>query len=292
VSVNLDSSVVLSDRRPLEGHRELALRGDLFWSRAHLALDLALIGAAARIADLTSPLVKTFAGMVLWPALFAAIVVYLSYLRGNYSRRVQLDTLDDLRATGSVLAVATGVVVTLRVLLDNAQSGAHHSIRLGVFAAVALACGRTLLNLCQAQTRRQGKALDPTLIVGAGHIGRTTAKRLLEHRELGLRPIGFLDKEPRDEVDGSLPLPVLGASWDFDRVASEYGIGQVIVTISTAPSEVLLRIVNRCEELGIAVALVPRLFEKVTDRLTIEHLGGLPLITSHPSNPRGWQFSV
>ena len=87
-------------------------------------------------------------------------------------------------------------------------------------------------------------------------------------------------------------LPVLGASWDFDRVVSEQTVGQVIVTFSTAPSEVLLRMVNRCEELGISVALVPRLFEKVTERLTIEHLCGLPLITSHPSDPRGWQFAV
>jgi len=85
---------------------------------------------------------------------------------------------------------------------------------------------------------------------------------------------------------------VLGASWDFDRLATEYGIGQVVVTFSTAPSEVLLRVVNRCEELGIGVSLVPRLFEKVTERLTVEYLGGLPLITSHPSNPRGWQFSA
>jgi exopolysaccharide biosynthesis polyprenyl glycosylphosphotransferase len=59
-----------------------------------------------------------------------------------------------------------------------------------------------------------------------------------------------------------------------------------------SPNDVLLRLVNRCEQLGIDVSLVPRLFEKVTERLTIEHLGGLPLITSHPSDPRGWQFAV
>jgi exopolysaccharide biosynthesis polyprenyl glycosylphosphotransferase len=40
------------------------------------------------------------------------------------------------------------------------------------------------------------------------------------------------------------------------------------------------------------VALVPRLFEKMTDRLTIEHLGGLPLVTTRPSDPRGWQYMV
>jgi exopolysaccharide biosynthesis polyprenyl glycosylphosphotransferase len=87
-------------------------------------------------------------------------------------------------------------------------------------------------------------------------------------------------------------LPVLGASWDFDEVVVEHGIEQVIVTFSSAPSDVLLRLVSRCEELGIRVALVPRLFEKVRERLTIDHVGGLPLITSHPTDPHGWQFAL
>ena len=300
VSVNFNTSLVrparnLRDAAGLaaESH-DLAVRGDRFWNGVRLGVDLAVLALAGVFADLSSQMVNTFAGRFVWPAVFTAIVVYFSYLRGGYRRRGQLDTLDDLRATGSVIAVATSVVVTARVLLadDLPASAAGHSVRLGVFAIAALASARVAVNLWQSQTRRQGRALVPTLIVGAGHIGRTTAKRLLEHPELGLRPVGFLDKEPREANGSSARLPVLGASWDFDRIAQEYGVGQVIVTFSTAPSEVLLRIVNRCEELGISVALVPRLFEKVTERLTIEHLGGLPLITSHPSDPRGWQFTV
>ena len=272
---------------------EQAIRERRRWTRTRLGSDLVLLVAAGAGADVTSAGVSPVVGRVLWPMLFAAIVVYLSYVLGSYARRGRLDTLDDLRATGSIVAVATSVVVTARVLLDDApEFAAGHSVRLGVFALAALACGRITLNLWQSQARRKGRALVPTLIVGAGHIGRTTAKRLLEHPEFGLRPVGFLDKEPLEENGTSARLPVLGASWDFDRVAADYGIGQVIVTFSTAPSEVLLRIVTRCEELGVRVALVPRLFEKVTERLTIEHLGGLPLITSHPSNPRGWQFSI
>jgi exopolysaccharide biosynthesis polyprenyl glycosylphosphotransferase len=107
-----------------------------------------------------------------------------------------------------------------------------------------------------------------------------------------LRPIGFLDKEPRDDTSATSHLPVLGASWDFEQVVREYGVGQVIITFSTAPNDVLLRMVKRCEELGVGVSLVPRLFEKVTDRLTIDHIGGLPLLTSHPANPHGWQFVI
>ncbi len=298
MSVNFNTSVVRSALRtadgahPIAAPREQVLRSDRFWTRARVGADVLFLVGATVVADLTASHVSTFAGLVLWPLLFGAIVLCLSYRRGSYARRVKLDTLDDLRATGSVLAIATSVVVTLRVLVENVPSAAGHSVRLGVFAAGAIACGRVGVNVWQSHTRRQGKALVPTLIVGAGHIGRTTAKRLLEHPELGLRPVGFLDKEPLEGLEDSLGLPVLGASWDFDRIAAEHAVGQVIVTFSTAPSEVLLRVVNRCEQRGIAVALVPRLFEKITERLSIEHLGGLPLITSRPSDPRGWQFAV
>ena len=66
----------------------------------------------------------------------------------------------------------------------------------------------------------------------------------------------------------------------------------MIITFSRAPHEVLLRLVKRCEELGVQVAFVPRLFETMTSRLTVEHLGGLPLISARPSNPKGRQFAI
>jgi len=270
-----------------------SLRGDRFWASVRFGVDLALLVLAAGIADLWARGTVTVETGLLWPAVFAVIVVVMSYVRGAYRRRVKIDTLDDVRSTGWVLAVATSLVVTLSVLVNDAPDiAARQTVRLGLCAALLIVGGRIAVNLWQVRTRQQGKALVPTLIVGAGHIGRMTAKRLLEHPDLGLRPIGFLDKEPLVLEDSPLRVPVLGASWDFDKIVAEHEVGQVVVTFSTAPSDVLLRIVNRCEELGIDVSLVPRLFEKVTERLTIEHLGGLPLITSYPSNPRGWQFAV
>ena len=83
------------------------------------------------------------------------------------------------------------------------------------------------------------------------------AKRLQSQPGLGLKPIGFLDRDPMAAADDEVRLPVLGASWDLERVVADYGVEQVIVTFSTAPHEVLLRLVQRCEELGVEVAFVP-----------------------------------
>jgi exopolysaccharide biosynthesis polyprenyl glycosylphosphotransferase len=253
-------------------------------------LDLALLGVAVALAGLlfgdSTPVARA-----VWPAAFVAAVTSFSWIRGRYARQVTLDNLDTLRETAAAIAVAVGTVVSARVLLTADGDSGTSTVRLAVAAAALLGCGRILLDVWHVGARRRGKALVPTLIVGAGRVGQLTAKRLLDNPGLGLLPVGYLDKEPMDD-GGKLGLPVLGASWDLDSVVASHDVGQVIVTFSTAPSEVLLRIVSRCEQLGIEVALVPRLFEKATERLTIEHLGGLPLVTSHPSDPRGWRFAL
>jgi exopolysaccharide biosynthesis polyprenyl glycosylphosphotransferase len=145
------------------------------------------------------------------------------------------------------------------------------------------------LFLREDRLRRTGALSRPTLIIGAGAVGHLLARRLLSKPELGLNPVGFLDKEP---LRGDGDLPVLGASWDLERVIEEHKIEHVIVTFSTAPHHVMLRIARTCEELRVGVHLVPRLFENVTDRLTVEHLGGLPLLSMQRSNPKGWQVAL
>jgi exopolysaccharide biosynthesis polyprenyl glycosylphosphotransferase len=227
-----------------------------------------------------------------WPAAFAAVVVGLSLARGAYRRKTRIGYVDEARSVVSACLVGIGVVVSAHVLLSTWPAvDTVQTVRLAFLAAITLTCGRVALNVWEEQARRRSVGLVPTLIVGAGRIGQRTAQRLLRHPELGLKPVGYLDLDPMPDEHG-LGLPVLGASWDFDEVVKDYEIGQVIVTFSTAPSDVLLRVVSRCEELGIGVALVPRLFEKVRERLTIDHVGGLPLITSRPTDPHGWQFAT
>jgi exopolysaccharide biosynthesis polyprenyl glycosylphosphotransferase len=265
---------------------------DRFWCLARLALDALLVGLAIVASNLAPPIAHVSADGYLWPSIFALIAIASLLSRGTYSRRLVVDLLDDLRSLVLAVGLAMMAVVTLRVtFFTTSQHIAAETIRLAVFAGLFLVAGRICLDISQTRARRSGYAV-PTIIVGAGKVGQTTAKRLLEHPELGLRPVGFLDKEPREDVAAISRLPVLGASWDFEQVARVHGVGQVIITFSTAPSDVLLRMIRRSEELGMGVSLVPRLFEKVTDRLTINHLGGLPLLTSIPSNPRGRQFAI
>jgi exopolysaccharide biosynthesis polyprenyl glycosylphosphotransferase len=225
-----------------------------------------------------------------WLAAFGGIVLALSALRGLYEPSLRLDLLDDLRRLLAVTSLAAMVVLSLRVLLTDASVDAAEILRPWAFATAYLAAGRAALYWSQLAGRREGELLKPALIVGAGRIGRLTAARLRERPEFGLQPIGFLDKEPLD--DHTEELPVLGSSWDLERIVEQHDVQCVVMTFSTAPHGVLLRLVERCEQLGIEVALVPRLFEKMTGRLRVDYLGGLPLISTRRANPKGWQFAI
>ena len=51
-------------------------------------------------------------------------------------------------------------------------------------------------------------------------------------------------------------------------------------------------LVRRCRALGLDVSLVPRLFEEMSRRVTIEHVGGIALARVDRTDPRGWQFDA
>ena len=260
---------------------------EVAWSLARLALDGGMLLAAVLASSLGSRAAGVDAAPAGWLALFAVLVVAAFAVRGMYRPRLRADILDDLRGVVTSTSLAAMAVLTLRELFTEPADLSAQSLRPWAFATVYLAAGRVALHWSRALARRHGESLRPTLIIGAGRIGRLMAKRLQSQPGLGLKPIGFLDRDPMAAADDEVRLPVLGASWDLERVVADYGVEQVIVTFSTAPHEVLLRLVQRCEELGVEVAFVPRLFERMSQRLTIDYLGRRPARRRAPSESEG-----
>jgi exopolysaccharide biosynthesis polyprenyl glycosylphosphotransferase len=225
---------------------------------------------------------------VAWVAVYCAAVLIAVAARGGYRFRLQSGPLDQLGQVYVSSTLAVMVVVAARVAVDHDTSRlATQSVRLWLLAGAFMAFGR--VSTAIALQRPDVRGLN-TLIVGAGSIGQLIARRLAERPELGLRPVGFLDKEPR--LEEGVELPVLGASWDLEQVVEAQEIEHVIVTFSTAPHEVLLGLVRRCRKLGVEISLVPRLFEEVSNRVAVEHLGSVALLRVDQADPRGWQFDV
>ncbi len=270
----------------------LGLRAGTPWTIACVAVDSAMLVLAATATAFGAADAGVTPASPVWTAAFGVAVVALLASRGLYAPVLRLRTIDDVRQVIAATSVSAMALISLAAILGAGRSPVEDVVRIWAFATAYVAAGRVALYWSQAQARRAGEGLRPTLIVGAGKVGRLAARRLLDSPQLGLKPVGFLDKDPLAGTGTGSDLPVLGASWDLEAVVREHGVEQVIISFSTAPDDVLLRLVRHCHELGVAVAMVPRLYERTTTRMTVEHIGGLPLVTAHPSDPRSWQFGL
>lgn len=254
--------------------------------------DWAMLLVAATAAVIAAPDAASASDFA-WAGAYAVVTMAILELRGFYSTRLHdssVDTIARIFAATSISAML--LTFTRAVAVDDAVL-AQQSVRLWVFALVFLGAGRLGITLDRRRALRRGETGANTLIIGAGSVGHLIGQRLLERPELGLRPIGFLDKDPlidrSAEGDG---LPVLGASWDLAEVVQRYNVEQVVVTFSTAPHAVMLSLIRRCRDLGVEVVVVPRLFEEVNNRVDVEHLGGIPLLRAAQVDPKGWQFTL
>lgn len=253
---------------------------------ALLALDAVLLILGLLVSAASASRANASVGPVTWMEFYGLMVLAVLASRGAYRFRLRTSPLDHIGQAVTSTALAATLVITARVIVDPSPDAASEIVRWWGFTTGYVAAGRVALSVFE--TRPGSRGLQ-TLIVGAGVIGRLVARRLQERPELGLRPVGFLDKEPRA---GESVLPVLGASWNLEDVVREHDVRHVVVTFSTAPSDVLVSLVRRCRAMELEVSVVPRLFEEVSNRATVEHLGGLALLRMQQSDPRGWQFEI
>jgi exopolysaccharide biosynthesis polyprenyl glycosylphosphotransferase len=261
------------------------------WGQLALATDASMLAVALLAAEVWA---HAAASGTAWG--WATVLLCTTLLALNRKRLhrppLHLRVIDTLVAVVLAIALATSTTITLLALAGGSDDLTAQTMRLAFLAAAFIGAGRVTLTLRERRTRRSGSSGSRALIVGAGQVGRRLAKRLNEYPEFGLKPIGFLDKEPLEATENDMTLSVLGASWDFDRVVQEQQVEDVVFTFSTAPADVYLRLMKRSQELGLRTSVVPRLYEKASEDTTVACLGGLPLVTSHARNPKGWEFAT
>jgi exopolysaccharide biosynthesis polyprenyl glycosylphosphotransferase len=251
-----------------------------------LAVGAALVGAqAAKI--------PSGGTAIVW--LFPPLVIGFLALRGMYRPKITLRILDDSAHVVGATSVAAMVIVAVATFLGGTTHSAELLARVWVFGMVYVSGGRLVLGLSQRHARIERLVGKRTLIVGAGRIGAQVERRLDEHPELGLRPVGYVDEHPpSDEQVAGRHVPVLGGPDELDRIVRDTGAEHVVLAfLSSRGSDAkLVPIVRQCDELGLEVSLVPRLFESINVRVGLEHIGGMPLFRLRTIRPKGWQFAV
>jgi exopolysaccharide biosynthesis polyprenyl glycosylphosphotransferase len=138
-----------------------------------------------------------------------------------------------------------------------------------------------LLVLAQGRFRRK------VMILGAGWAGRTIFQAITEHAQTIYKVVGFIDddagkigqqvevKPPgRDgDISESATAPILGSSRDILQIIEQHNVSTLVLAITWDISGELYQVLTDCLQREVEVIPMPLLYEQLTGKVPVEHIG-------------------
>jgi exopolysaccharide biosynthesis polyprenyl glycosylphosphotransferase len=275
---------VVAPAAPIFGHRwglpSLGLRAS---ERRVLlmSMDVLLVNAALFVAVLCdTDLLSSWEALLAFAKWFVALsLVWLAAAQF-------FDCYNLARAASSTASLrnsAAAVVATVAIYTLIPYFTPPLTSRGLIFFTLAFMLGAVLpWRLGYARLFVQPWFQQQALVVGAGAAGvaLVSALRSAPHdanpfRGTGYQIAGFIDDDPACQGCTVEGIPVLGDQSSLVEMAQAYGAREIILAITHrhAMSPGLLDALLRCRELGLRVVTMATVYERLTGRVPVDHVG-------------------
>ncbi|HEX6462831.1 MAG TPA: sugar transferase, partial [Vicinamibacterales bacterium] len=232
---------------------------------------------------------------------FIGLLVPLAFqVQGLYRLRRGRSRVDDFFGVfvGTILAVVLGLGGTLYIqtyytaeaakdvgLYEVSQYVWVIFLSLNVTFAYA---SRELVREALERRWRAGIGLKRVLIAGAGDLGRVVADKVLEHRELGFKVVGFLDDKAGGDHIGYRGIPLLGTLIEADDIIRREAVDHLYVALPLEEHVKMLGLIEATNREGVDIHVVPDLLQFIALRARLENLDGVPIISLNDVPLRGF----
>ncbi|MDP9315989.1 MAG: sugar transferase [Chloroflexota bacterium] len=127
------------------------------------------------------------------------------------------------------------------------------------------------------------------LIVGAGKAGSALSTTILQDHRDHYDIVGFVDDDVDKQAGYVNTIPVLGGHELLTHLADQQRIDEIAIAISAHVEGSLFQAIMYCYEQGVAITPMPLLYERLTGKVPVEHIGSqwyvaLPLQQHAASN--------
>jgi Undecaprenyl-phosphate glucose phosphotransferase len=147
---------------------------------------------------------------------------------------------------------------------------------------------RELIREALERRWRAGIGLKRVLIAGSGDLGRVVADKVLEHRELGFKVVGFLDDRAGGDHIGYRGIPLLGMLSEADDIIRREGVDHLYVALPLEEHVKMLGLIEATNPEGVDIHVVPDLLQFIALRARLEDLDGVPIISLNDVPLRGF----
>jgi len=209
----------------------------------------------------------------LWFLLLSVLWLPFAYAFDAYDLRVAGRLSTAAPAVLKAGAITVGVYLLIPYLPPALPPSRLALFAFLLFTFILLVAGRGLYVLALAQPFFHRRAL----VIGAGWAGRTVAQALAENGDETCEVVGFVDDDP--EKQGStfhvshFTFNVLGDRRVLPDLIAHHHVTILILAITHEIKGELLQTLMDCLELGVEIIPMPVLYEQLTGRVPIEHVG-------------------
>lgn len=186
---------------------------------------------------------------------------------GVYRGIWRYTSIDDLMAFAK--AVAAGSLVSMAIVLFKFRfQGFSRAIFVidALVMLMLLAGSRVAFRFFrQVLPTAGGSKHQRALIYGAGDAGELLLRELLNNRELGYAPIGFIDDDPKKQGKVIHGFRVFGGNGMLGKIVSDHQIEQLLISTPGISETRLAEILRECEVHSVALKRLSIRIESVSD---------------------------
>jgi FlaA1/EpsC-like NDP-sugar epimerase len=214
-----------------------------------------------------------------WLAIPVAVIgyLYLNFTFGLYGQMWRYASIREARRV-----IASGLIMGLWLVASSVLlGGTLHILPLSVvalgavFSLLGLGVIRFQSRLFAIRRRIAQEEGTRILVVGAGDAGEMLVRDILRRPESGLVPVGFVDDDPKKVGRRLHGLTVLGNRTRIPELCARHGVGQVLLAVPSATSDVVREFTGLCEEAEVGLRVLPPLREVVGHRVTARDIRDL-----------------
>jgi Undecaprenyl-phosphate glucose phosphotransferase len=233
-----------------------------------------------------------YAGMLLVQVVAIVIVAFSSQL---YHLVRAVSKIDEFYAVFGAASIGTMMSVAVSTLLFKSFEFDFPRVLIiyaWLLTILLVTLGRWLYRALQVRLQIRGVGRDRALIVGTGDIGQLVLDKIKNSPYLGYEVVGFVSKNGHGELTELSGRPVLGRSDDLPQLIDQYQIDEVIIALPEAAHDEILDLISKCSKADLSIKVFPDVFQIIANQVSIDDLGGLPLLSIRDVRLRGWRVTV
>jgi FlaA1/EpsC-like NDP-sugar epimerase len=108
-----------------------------------------------------------------------------------------------------------------------------------------------------------------TLIIGAGRGGTMVARQLLSNHDIELKPVAFIDDDPKKYKLDVLGIPVVGNSGAISFAVEKHEIENIVIAIPSLGQKELNRIFEECAKTKAKTQIMPKVEDLMTGKISV-----------------------